>query len=63
MEDRSLVVISSEMTTCTATPMDLVLSEAELTVRQLHSTTATTKLFGPQRDASMNSAFSLLLLS
>ncbi|KAH6944570.1 hypothetical protein HPB50_004093 [Hyalomma asiaticum] len=37
------------MATCSATPMDLVLTEAALTVRPLMSATAATKLFGPER--------------
>ncbi|KAL1414934.1 hypothetical protein MTO96_029975 [Rhipicephalus appendiculatus] len=49
------------MATCSATLTDLVLTEAALMVRPLMSTTAATKLFGPERDASTKSAFSLLL--
>ncbi|KAL1422806.1 hypothetical protein MTO96_021707 [Rhipicephalus appendiculatus] len=59
--DGSLVVNAREMATCSATPTDLVLTEAALMVRRLMSTTAATKLFGPERDASTKSAFSLLL--
>ncbi|KAL1423846.1 hypothetical protein MTO96_003759 [Rhipicephalus appendiculatus] len=45
----SLVVSASEMATCSASPADLVLTETALTVRPLTSTTAATKLFGPER--------------
>ncbi|KAL1420169.1 hypothetical protein MTO96_024512 [Rhipicephalus appendiculatus] len=51
------------MATCSATPTDLVLTEAALMVRPLMSTTAATNLFGPERDASTKSAFSLLLFN
>ncbi|KAH6948667.1 hypothetical protein HPB50_025743 [Hyalomma asiaticum] len=63
MEDGSLVVSAREMATCLMTPMDLVLTEPALTMRLLMSTTAATKLLGPERDASTKSVLSLLLLS